>query len=111
MKRKHKVLWTEVAVKDLSNIIDYIAEDNPKDALKILKTIRKKLEKLHYLPTRGRVVPELRDQGMKEYRELVIPPWRVMFRIDGWKVYVSAVLDARRNIEDILLRRLIDQRL
>jgi hypothetical protein len=33
-----------------------------------------------------------------------------MFRIAEMKVYVLSVLDSRRNIEDILLKRLVDMK-
>jgi len=42
-----------------------------------------------------------------QYRELVIPPWRLIYRIDERKIYVLSVIDSRQNVEDILLNRLI----
>ena len=62
------------------------------------------------MPGRCRIVPELKDQGIMQYRELIVPPWRIMFRIAEMKVYVLSVLDSRRNIEDILLKRLVDMK-
>ena len=61
---------------------------------------------LFTFPERGRIVPELRDQGILQYRELIIPPWRILYRISEKRVYVLSVFDSRRNIEDILLKRL-----
>jgi len=46
-------------------------------------------------------------QGVGHYRELIIPPWRVIYRFSGDTVYVLSVLDSRRNLEDVLLERLI----
>jgi toxin ParE1/3/4 len=60
-----------------------------------------------HLPERGRIVPELREQGIILYREIILAPWRVIYRIVGQTVYVLAVLDARRNLEDILLDRFV----
>jgi len=40
------------------------------------------------------------------YREIVTAPWRIIYRISDKNVYVLSVLDARRNVEDILLKRL-----
>ncbi|TLU57960.1 MAG: plasmid stabilization protein, partial [Chlorobium sp.] len=37
----------------------------------------------------------------------IVAPWRVLYRIADGNIYVSAVLDSRRNVEDILLQRLI----
>jgi toxin ParE1/3/4 len=91
----------------LLDIIEYIAADSPSNALKILEKIQQQASCLYTLPERGRLGPELQDQGILIYRELIVPPWRIIYRISERKVYVLAVLDARRNIEDILLNRLI----
>jgi len=106
MKKKYEVIWSNIAEKDLIDIIEYISADSPSTALKSFKNIKQKASKLYSFPERGRVVPELRDQGIVQYRELIISPWRVIYRISEKSVYVLSVLDARQNIEDILLRRL-----
>ncbi len=107
MNPKYKVVWTNVAENDLKEIIDFISIDSPQNALKILKSIKQKASNLYTLPERGRIVPELQGQGIFQYRELIIPPWRLMYRIAERKVYVLSVIDSRRNVEDILLARLV----
>jgi len=37
---------------------------------------------------------------------MVISPWRVVFRIADSKVFVVLVFDSKRDIEDVLLKRL-----
>ncbi|MDD4169451.1 MAG: type II toxin-antitoxin system RelE/ParE family toxin [Desulfotomaculaceae bacterium] len=44
---------------------------------------------------------------MLNYRELIAPPWRIIYKIEGNKVLVLAVINARRNVEDVLLDRFI----
>ena len=107
MNPKYKIIWTNFAENDLKNIIEYISVDSPQNALKILKKIKQKATNLYTLPERGRIVPELQDQGVLQYRELVIPPWRLLYRIGERKVFVLSVIDSRQNVEDILLKRLI----
>ncbi|RPI74649.1 MAG: type II toxin-antitoxin system RelE/ParE family toxin [Desulfobacteraceae bacterium] len=107
MSHPYEVLWAAVAENDLKEIIAYIAADSPGNALKILKKVKQKAANLHVFPERGRIVPELQDQGIFIYRELIIAPWRMIYRIAGAKVYVLSVLDARQNVEDILLKRLV----
>lgn len=111
MKKTYEVGWSETSQNDLLAIIDYIAGDNPSEAYEVFREIKSKAAKLRSLPERGRIVPEFQDQGITQYRELVIPPWRIIYRISERKVYVLSVLDSRRNIEDILLKRLIGFRL
>lgn len=107
MNPKYKIIWTNVAENDLKNIIEYISVDSPQNALKILKKIKQKATNLYTLPERGRIVPELQDQGVLQYRELVIPPWRLIYRTSERKIFVLSVIDSRQNVEDILLKRLI----
>ncbi len=107
MKRSYEVLWVAVSENDLLGIIVFIAEESPGNALKILTKIKKRTAKLERSPLQGRVVPELLRQGISIYREIVISPWRVIYKVEGNKVYVLSVIDSRRNVEDILLARLL----
>jgi toxin ParE1/3/4 len=106
MQNTYDVIWTNTAENDLLEIIEYIALDSPENVIKILKKIKKQVSALNASPERCRTVPELMEQGITQYREMSIPPWRVMFRILDIKVFVVTVLDSRQNVEDILLNRL-----
>jgi toxin ParE1/3/4 len=107
MNKKYKVVWAAVAEIDLRLIIDYMAVDSPGNALQILKKIRQKASSLYAFPERGRIVPELQGQGIHIYRELIVAPWRIIYRISDVTVFVLLVIDSRQNVEDILLNRLI----
>ena len=107
MSQKYDIIWAGVAENDLKEIIEYTATYSPTNALITLKKIKQKASSLYTLPERGRIVPGLKDQGILLYRELIVPPWRIIYRISEMKVYVLSVLDARQNVEDILLGRLI----
>jgi toxin ParE1/3/4 len=107
MTPQYEVIWAGAAEKDLRDLIEYIVLDNHAKASEILAKIKNKAASLYAFPERGRLVPELRDQGISIYRELIVAPWRVIYRIVEHKIYISVVLDARRNIEDTLLKRLI----
>jgi plasmid stabilization system protein ParE len=107
MNKKFKVEWASVAESDLKRIIDYIAADSPGNALQILRKVRQKASTLYTFPERGRVVPELQRQGIHIYREFILAPWRIIYRISDGKVFVLSVIDSRQNIEDVLLNRLL----
>ena len=107
MPKKYNVYWVESAENDLVSVIEYIHSVNPQAALESFKIIKKKVSSLNSLPQRGRIVPELKEHGVSIYREIIIPPWRVIFKIVDEKVFVLAVIDSRRNVEDILLERLM----
>jgi plasmid stabilization system protein ParE len=111
MNKRYEVIWSNFAENDSKNIIEYIAADSPSNAFRIFKNIKQTASNIYIFPERGRDVPELRDQGILQYHELIISPWRIIYRISEKIVYVLSVLDSRQNIEDILLKRLINSKI
>lgn len=103
----YQVQWSKTAQNDLSAVITYIQTTRPQAAGKLFADIKAQGPNLELLPELGRIVPELLSQGVVQYRELIIPPWRLLYRISVATVYVLAFIDARRNVEDILLDRFI----
>ena len=103
---EYKVLWTESARTDLETIVDFIAEENPRNALSVLEKLEKRARTLRQFPERGRTVSELRTLDVFLYRELIQRPWRIIYRIVEKRVYVLAVLDRRRELTSLLLERL-----
>jgi plasmid stabilization system protein ParE len=99
-------VWTVTAEEDLWWIVEFISGDDVPVALDVLRRFRERAAFLDKFPGRGRIVPELDQHGIRQYRELVMAPWRIVYRVDGAIVYVMAVLDSRRNLEDLLLERL-----
>lgn len=106
MSSPYKVSWASGAESDLNTIILYIAEESPANAGKILNKLKIAASSLAQFPERGRIVPELQDQGINLYREIIVSPWRMVYRISGRMVYVLTVFDSRQNAEDILLKKL-----
>jgi toxin ParE1/3/4 len=104
---KYKVYIPSSVINDLQEIIDYISEDNASIALFILDKLEKKINSLKEYPERGRVVPELLIQNIIEYHELIEAPWRIIYKIVDNNVFVLTVIDGRRNVQDILLRKLM----
>ncbi len=106
-KRKYRVLWTEIAARDLADIALYVAYDSPASARLIVDKMRERTAALEHNPLRGRVVPELARLGLRSWREIVIKPYRLVYRVEAQTVIVLAVFDSRRNLEDILLDRMV----
>ena len=107
MASTFRVEWTEAASSDLENIVRFIARDSPLNATKLYKRVRSRAETLRTLPARGRVVPELAELEITAYLEISVPPYRIIYRIDKPKVLVHAVLDARRDLRELLAERLL----
>ncbi|NNN05054.1 MAG: type II toxin-antitoxin system RelE/ParE family toxin [Elusimicrobia bacterium] len=105
--RTFAVSWAEIAERDLAAIVDRLADASPRYAGLVLARIEQSASRLIRLPKRGRVVPELKAHGVAIYRELVCRPWRIIYRIEGGRVQITAVIDSRRNLEDLLLERFL----
>lgn len=106
MRRKCDVVWAKAAADDLRGIVAYLAEQDPAAAKRVFTQIQKQCATLEATPDRGRIPPELREEGVVIYRELVVEPWRILYRRDAHAVVVLLVIDSRRNVEDVLLHRL-----
>ena len=71
----------------------------------MLKRLREEAEKLATFAERGRIVPELREQQITNYRERIVHPWRLVYRIAGEQILIAAVIDGRRDFSEHLLKR------
>jgi len=107
MSKTYKVKWTSNAKEDLLNIVDYIKADSLTAARNVYEQIKERAESVNFFPLRGRVVPELLKEGITIYRELIVEPWRVMYKIENDTVYIMAIFDSRQNIEELLLQKLL----
>jgi plasmid stabilization system protein ParE len=105
-ERRFVVKWTEAAVLDLEGIAGFIASESPMNAERLLDRLEARAASLTTSPWRGRVVPELSQCGLYLWRELVVAPYRIVFRVEKSRVYVLAVLNSR-EMEDLLLERLV----
>ncbi len=101
------VFWTNSANQDLVEIVDYLAEESLEAAEAFVNRVDQELTHLREFPQIGRVVPELERNNVTRFRELVLSPWRVVYREEKEQIFIVTVLDARRNIEDLLLKRLL----
>ena len=99
--------WAITARDDLEAIADFIADDCVTNAIQVVERIEQRAATLVTMPTRGRVVPELRAQSVMAFYELLEGPWRIIYRIERHQVLVVSVLDGRRHLDDLLLDRFI----
>jgi toxin ParE1/3/4 len=107
-KKNHfTVNVNKTAKNDLREIIKYISRNNPMNALNIFKKIEDRINTLNHFPERGGYVPELLKNNIKDYKQLIVSPWRIIYKIDKNIVNVLIIIDSRRNTQDILLERLI----
>jgi toxin ParE1/3/4 len=105
--QSYRVEWTAVARRDLTEIVAYLEAESPQAALQALESIEQAAASLESMPDRGRLIPEVQRFAVRHYRELIIQPHRLVYRVRGEVVYMLGVFDGRRNLEDVLLGRLL----
>jgi plasmid stabilization system protein ParE len=101
-----KVLRSAAATEDMLAIADDLLSDlGVEAALAADESIDAAIESLDVMGNRGRVVPELRSRGVTTYRELIVMPYRIIYRVEPREVWVVAVFDHRRDLDQLLLER------
>ena len=58
-------------------------------------------------PEQGRVVPELEQQNIIDYRELIQGNYRIIYAIQEHTVIIHTIIDSRRNLEDLIIKKLM----
>ena len=107
MAKKYLVKWTEPARDDVDEIIEYISNTNISYAVKVLDKIEAAVKSLDTFPERHRIVPELEKYGYFLYRDIIVDYWKIIYKIENNLVYIMLVIDGRRNLEDILLKKML----
>ena len=97
MQRKKTITFTILAINDLDDMRAWYAEQQvPAVGDKLLREIVSQVERLGAFPESGRVVPEF---GLANLRELIFPPFRIIYRLDESKVRVVRVWRSERLLK------------
>lgn len=108
MPERYAMEWAPVAQNDLEGLLEYIAaRDSIDAALYVYEKLMEKIDTLVFHPERCRIPPELKQIGVSEYRELIISPYSVFFRVRGKRLGIIAVLDRRRDLGELLIERVL----
>ena len=84
-----QVIWTEPALDDLEAIAAYIALDKPDAAKGLVQRVVARVEQLALFPLSG---GKPRELSGSPYRQLVINPLRIYYRVVGERVFVVYVM-------------------
>ncbi len=104
----YRVIVIDDAEEDLVEIYTYIfTHDSRKSAEYVLDEIEKVCESLEHMPQRGHVPPELYRINVTNFLELHFKPYRVIYEIEGNKVFVHCIVDGRRDLQELLAKRLL----
>jgi len=109
-----KIEWTPDGIDSLNEILEYYLDKAGENtANNIYEKIIKKIELLEVEKIKTKQTQELKDIGIYDVFELSINPWKVYYKLsnDNKKVYILFVLDGRRNLEEILISKVIDNKI
>ena len=95
-----RLIWTEPALSDLDAIADHIALDNPVAAAHLVEQVFECVERLKRFPKSYKCPPELPHSP---YREVIVSPCRVFYRIEDDTVCLLHVMRAERLLRFFLL--------
>ena len=89
-----KITFARSAVEDLEDVLEYYREQKvPRVGEKLVAEVIKDIELLAEQPEMGRVVPEFE---LDYLRELIRPPFRVVYRRDKSKVRIVRIWRSER---------------
>ena len=96
------------AEDDIIALHHYVSErDSVDTADQLIDELEEQISSLETLSHRGHRPPELKRLNISNYLEIHYKHWRIIYEIIGNDVYVHAVLDMRRSLQDILMERLL----
>jgi addiction module RelE/StbE family toxin len=92
-----KVVWSPRAVKDINEIATFIAKDSIQYAKAQVRLFMETGEDLENHPYRGRVVPEL---GIDSIRQILCGHYRIIYEVAGDTVGILTVHHQARLLKN-----------
>ena len=96
-----RVAWTDSAWQELECVASFIARDSPRYAGALMDEARSAAKSVWKFPRRGRVVPEVGDNAV---RELFVKSYRMIYEIREGRIVILAFIHGARHFPVALLR-------
>ncbi len=104
----YAVELTQGAEDDLEEIHGYIAKlRGAEDADALIDQFLAIIDTLESFPERGGVPKELEGLGLREFRQVLLRHFRLIYRVIGDRVVILVIADGRRDMRELLERRLL----
>ena len=88
-----RVRWTDNSLRHLLDIYEYISQNSPFYAQRMVDRLTKRSEQIADFPLSGRTVPEY---SANDLREIIEKPYRIIYRINSNQIDVLAVIHGAR---------------
>jgi toxin ParE1/3/4 len=96
------------AETDIFELYHYVKlNDSEQKADYIYGKIQEVCDSLTVTPERGHIPPELTKVGVFDFREIHFKPYRIIYQIIGTKIFVHCVLHGKRDLQELLEKRLL----
>lgn len=96
MSRELQISFAVSAVEDLEHIRAWYADQQVSEVgERLLRELVSQVERLADFPESGRIVPEFR---VSHLREIIHPPFRIVYRLDEGQVRVVRVWRSERQL-------------
>lgn len=92
-----RVVWTPEAQAHLDGIYQYVKRDAPFYAQGVVDQLTRRSQQLIDYPHSGRIVPMYDDRNI---RELIVYPYRLIYRVTFDRIYVIAVFHGAQQLPD-----------
>ena len=97
MAEQARITFAASAIKDLQDVQVYDAGEGAPDAgQRLTAEILSRIERLSAHPLSGRIVPEF---GVEHLREIIYPPFRIVYRHDKNKVRIVRIWRSERLLK------------
>ena len=83
-----RLLWSPLAIDRVSEIAEYISQDNPSAAQRWVDSIFQVVERLEQFPESGRKVPEIKQES---FREIIHGNYRIIYKVESEHVAILTV--------------------
>lgn len=100
-KTKYQIRFLKIAEEDFTEIVSYVAADNPNAANVLATKIEKNLELLSDNPKLGRIPrdEEIRNLG---YRYLIVQNYIIFYTTEERTIIIYRILHSARNYKALL---------
>jgi toxin ParE1/3/4 len=106
---KYKIIWSKDAGDEFAEIISWYKYTAGKNvAQRIYTKINSQIKKLKDFPGIRKQAQILKSVGAHDYRQIVQDNWIIYYRAKGQTINIISVIDGKRNLEEILYKKMID---
>ena len=102
--QKYQIELTNKALKDISDIYNYIQRDSVYYATKTKNEIMARILNLSFMPFMGRRLVDSENNNILNQREIIYKSYRIIYGINSETIYVRRILHSARLLSKNLIK-------